>query len=81
MKNIDFDLGKYFSEIIYLDSIVYLGMYYSTSAGIASFDISNELKLDNMLIKNKDMSLNGFHFFVLDLTLDQQNNLWAISIK
>ena len=79
LKNIGFDLGKYFSEIIYLDSIVYLGMYYSTSAGIASFDISNELKLDNMLIKNKDMSLNGFHFFVLDLTLDQQNNLWAIS--
>ena len=79
LKNIGFDLGKYFSEIIYLDSIVYLGMYYSSSAGIASFDISNELKLDNMLIKNKDMSLNGFHFFVLDLTLDQQNNLWAIS--
>ena len=79
LKNISLDLGNYFSEIVLLDSIVYMGMYYSSSAGIASFDISNELKFKNSLITNKDMSLNGFHFFVPDITLDRKNNLWAIS--
>ena len=79
LKNISLDLGNYFSEIVLLDSIVYMGMYYSSSAGIASFDISNELKFKNSLITNKNMSLNGFHFFVPDITLDRKNNLWAIS--
>ena len=79
MKTINIDLGIYISEKISLDSLMYLSLFNSSTSGIASFDISSDIKLNNLLITNKEMTKNGFHFVVPDIAIDKKRNLWAIS--
>ncbi len=79
VQTIDIDMGINISEIMTLDSLIYLGFQNSTTSGIASFDISNNLKLDNLFLTNKEMTNNGFHFNVPDIVLDKKRYLWAIS--
>ncbi len=79
LETIDIDMGINISEIMPLDSLIYLGFQNSTTSGIASFDLSNNLKLDNLFLTNKEMTNNGFHFNVPDIVVDKKRNLWAIS--
>ena len=79
MKTINIDLGIYISEKISLDSLIYLSLYNSSTSGIASFDISSNIKLNSLLLTNKEMTENGFYFVVPDIAIDKKRNLWAIS--
>ena len=79
IETINIDMGTKISEIMYLDSLIYLGFHYSTSSGIASFILSDKIKLDNLFLTNKEMTNNGFHFSVPDIVIDKKRNLWAIS--
>ena len=79
IENINIDMGGKISEIMPLDSLIYLGFYNSTTSGIASFDLSNNLKLDNLFLTDREMTNNGFHFNVPDIVIDRKRNLWAIS--
>ena len=79
MKTINIDLGIYISEKISLDSLIYLSLYNSSTSGIASFNISSNIKLNSLLLTNKEMTENGFYFVVPDIAIDKKRNLWAIS--
>ena len=79
IETVNIDMGTNISEIMYLDSLIYLGFHYSTTSGVASFNLSDKLKLDNLFLTNKEMTNNGFHFSVPDIVIDKKRNLWAIS--
>ena len=74
-----FDLGESITQIIYQNNKVYAGLKNSISGGIASFDFSNGLKLEQIFYPKQFFDVNNQKYNISSIIFDKKNNLWAIS--
>ena len=79
LSRIPIHLGTQISELLFHNNKIYLGLINSTSAGVASFNISNGLKVDQLFFPKELTSEPKDVYFVSDMAIDTKDNLWVTS--
>ena len=74
------DFGNKVSRIFLgNDGYIYMGLIYSTTSGIVSFDVSDGIKVQQLYIPTVQSTNDDETFIVSGITMDGKGNIWGTS--
>ena len=74
------DFGNKVSRIFLgNDGYIYMGLIYSTTSGIVSFDVSDGIKVQQLYIPTAQSTNDDETFIVSGITMDGKGNIWGTS--
>ncbi|MBH50345.1 MAG: hypothetical protein CMG70_00090, partial [Candidatus Marinimicrobia bacterium] len=80
LSNLELDFGEKISKSIFHKNKLFVSLINSTSAGILSFEISNnKLNLNKRYFSHDSQNSILTHYVIDDMIIDNQENLWATS--
>jgi len=80
LSNIKLDFGEKISKSIFHKNKLFVSLINSTSAGILSFEISNnKLNLNKRYFSYDSQNSILAHYVIDDMKIDNKDNLWATS--